>query len=187
MAGPARVVYPRIFSGIQPTGIPHLGNYLGAIRHWVDLQARGDQVDATATHSSYRLLSPETLSIRSCTVSLICILWLFINILTRSGGISEIWPFLWWLVGLIQIRASCSSSPKQVLLNNWSATWTLVPQILILTYCRTNIFTININPWENFKLVSTKSGFLATQTFAEYWSAHVMFEWTVPHEILVNN
>jgi len=28
----------RIFSGIQPTGNLHLGNYLGAIRNWVDLQ-----------------------------------------------------------------------------------------------------------------------------------------------------
>ncbi|KAH7074742.1 tryptophanyl-tRNA synthetase [Paraphoma chrysanthemicola] len=27
-----------IFSGIQPTGIPHLGNYLGALRQWVQLQ-----------------------------------------------------------------------------------------------------------------------------------------------------
>ncbi|PWZ00253.1 tryptophanyl-tRNA synthetase [Testicularia cyperi] len=27
-----------VFSGIQPTGIPHLGNYLGALRNWVDLQ-----------------------------------------------------------------------------------------------------------------------------------------------------
>jgi tryptophanyl-tRNA synthetase len=28
----------RIFSGIQPSGIPTLGNYLGAIRNWVPLQ-----------------------------------------------------------------------------------------------------------------------------------------------------
>ena len=28
----------RIFSGIQPSGIPTLGNYLGAIRNWVKLQ-----------------------------------------------------------------------------------------------------------------------------------------------------
>src|SRR5580704_4825329 len=28
----------RIFSGIQPTGNLHLGNYLGAIRNWVELQ-----------------------------------------------------------------------------------------------------------------------------------------------------
>jgi hypothetical protein len=27
-----------VFSGIQPTGTPHLGNYLGALRQWVDLQ-----------------------------------------------------------------------------------------------------------------------------------------------------
>ena len=27
-----------VFSGIQPTGIPHLGNYLGALRTWVGLQ-----------------------------------------------------------------------------------------------------------------------------------------------------
>ena len=30
---------PRIiFSGIQPTGIPHIGNYLGALQQWVHLQ-----------------------------------------------------------------------------------------------------------------------------------------------------
>ncbi|XP_015267374.1 PREDICTED: tryptophan--tRNA ligase, mitochondrial [Gekko japonicus] len=28
----------RIFSGIQPTGVPHLGNYLGALTSWVKLQ-----------------------------------------------------------------------------------------------------------------------------------------------------
>ncbi|CEH16678.1 tryptophanyl-trna synthetase [Ceraceosorus bombacis] len=27
-----------IFSGIQPTGVPHLGNYLGALQNWVKLQ-----------------------------------------------------------------------------------------------------------------------------------------------------
>ncbi|KAI9504929.1 tryptophanyl-tRNA synthetase [Coemansia spiralis] len=28
----------RVFSGIQPTGVPQLGNYLGSIKNWVDLQ-----------------------------------------------------------------------------------------------------------------------------------------------------
>jgi len=32
----------RIFSGIQPTGQKHLGNYIGAIRQFVDGQDRGD-------------------------------------------------------------------------------------------------------------------------------------------------
>ena len=27
-----------VFSGIQPTGVPHLGNYLGALRQWHRLQ-----------------------------------------------------------------------------------------------------------------------------------------------------
>lgn len=29
---------PIIFSGIQPTAVPHLGNYLGALHPWVKLQ-----------------------------------------------------------------------------------------------------------------------------------------------------
>jgi tryptophanyl-tRNA synthetase len=32
----------RVLSGIQPTGVPHLGNYLGAIRWWVEDQRQGD-------------------------------------------------------------------------------------------------------------------------------------------------
>ena len=32
----------RIFSGIQPTGSKHLGNYIGAIRQYVEGQERGD-------------------------------------------------------------------------------------------------------------------------------------------------
>ena len=35
---------PRIFSGIQPSGTMHLGNYLGAIRNWVALQETHDCV-----------------------------------------------------------------------------------------------------------------------------------------------
>jgi tryptophanyl-tRNA synthetase len=32
----------RIFSGIQPTGAKHIGNYIGAIRQYVAYQERGD-------------------------------------------------------------------------------------------------------------------------------------------------
>jgi tryptophanyl-tRNA synthetase len=32
-----------IFSGIQPTGVPHLGNYLGALKQWVRLQDTADR------------------------------------------------------------------------------------------------------------------------------------------------
>ncbi len=38
---PAR---PRAFSGIQPTGVVHLGNYIGALRNWAALQDSTDGV-----------------------------------------------------------------------------------------------------------------------------------------------
>jgi len=34
----------RVFSGIQPSGVPTLGNYLGAIRNWVPMQAREESI-----------------------------------------------------------------------------------------------------------------------------------------------
>ena len=36
------MVRPRVLSGVQPTGSLHLGNWLGAIRNWVDLQDSHD-------------------------------------------------------------------------------------------------------------------------------------------------
>ena len=52
----------RIFSGIQPTGRKHLGNYLGAIRQYVEGQDRGEAiyciVDLHATTVPY---APEDL------------------------------------------------------------------------------------------------------------------------------
>ncbi|HEU4979074.1 MAG TPA: tryptophan--tRNA ligase [Solirubrobacteraceae bacterium] len=47
----------RIFSGIQPTGTKHLGNYIGAIRQYVEGQDRGEAlyciVDLHATTVAY--------------------------------------------------------------------------------------------------------------------------------------
>ena len=34
----------RIFSGVQPTGNLHLGNYLGAVRNWVRMQHEMDSI-----------------------------------------------------------------------------------------------------------------------------------------------
>lgn len=35
---------PRIFSGIQPTGSKHLGNFIGAVRQYVEGQDRGESI-----------------------------------------------------------------------------------------------------------------------------------------------
>jgi tryptophanyl-tRNA synthetase len=41
---PEQPLKPRVFSGIQPSGGLHLGNYLGAIRNWVRDQERYDNI-----------------------------------------------------------------------------------------------------------------------------------------------
>lgn len=59
---------PRVLSGVQPTGALHLGNWLGAIRNWVDLQDSHDTffcvVDLHAITVPHRpeLLAEDTLS-----------------------------------------------------------------------------------------------------------------------------
>src|SRR5947209_6916766 len=37
-------VKKRVFSGIQPTGNLHIGNYLGALRNWAQTQAEYDNI-----------------------------------------------------------------------------------------------------------------------------------------------
>src|SRR5258708_40083300 len=34
----------RVLSGIQPTGSPHIGNYLGALKNWVRIQYDYDSI-----------------------------------------------------------------------------------------------------------------------------------------------
>jgi tryptophanyl-tRNA synthetase len=70
MTGTDRPVKKRVFSGIQPTGNIHIGNYLGAIRNWanslpeydnifciVDLHALTQPIDPQELRQSTRQLS----------------------------------------------------------------------------------------------------------------------------------
>jgi tryptophanyl-tRNA synthetase len=52
------VVRRRLFSGIQPTGKIHLGNYLGAISQWVTAQTEYDAVVCVA--DLHALTTPES-------------------------------------------------------------------------------------------------------------------------------
>ena len=53
---------PRILSGIQPSGELHLGNYLGAIRNWVELQERYESLYFVADyHAITQPYDPEQL------------------------------------------------------------------------------------------------------------------------------
>lgn len=46
----------RVFSGMQPSGEAHLGNYLGALRQWVELQ---DQADCIFSVVDYHAVTVE--------------------------------------------------------------------------------------------------------------------------------
>jgi len=56
----------RIFSGIQPTGIIHLGNYFGAIYNWIQLLKKEKDLDAFCCIVDYHALTvfqkPEVLA-----------------------------------------------------------------------------------------------------------------------------
>jgi tryptophanyl-tRNA synthetase len=60
----------RVLSGVQPTGNLHLGNYLGAIRNWVEIQSQYDSffcvVDLHAITVPHK---PETLANDTYTIA----------------------------------------------------------------------------------------------------------------------
>ncbi len=64
----------RVFSGIQPSGVPQLGNYLGAMRNWVALQDGHEciycvvDLHAITTWQEPKLLAQQT---REMTASLL--------------------------------------------------------------------------------------------------------------------
>ncbi|MEI7439690.1 MAG: tryptophan--tRNA ligase, partial [Thermoleophilia bacterium] len=64
----------RIFSGIQPTGDKHIGNYLGAIRHWVTGQAEHDCLYSIVDLHSITV-PVEPAALRDATLSLATLLF----------------------------------------------------------------------------------------------------------------
>ena len=66
----------RIFSGIQPSGEIHIGNYIGAIRNWVKLTNQYDcvygVVDYHAMTIEYDVTSMQKLILEAATVLIAC-------------------------------------------------------------------------------------------------------------------
>jgi tryptophanyl-tRNA synthetase len=94
----------RIFSGIQPTGRKHLGNYIGAIRQYVSGQERGEGlyciVDLHATTVAYE---PEVLRERVYDTFAILIaagLDPQRSILFRQGDVTEHTELTWLLTSV---------------------------------------------------------------------------------------
>ena len=66
----------RVFSGIQPTGDIHLGNALGAVRHWVDEQhARDSMFCVVDLHAMTHRYDPTILAQRSRETAMLLMAW----------------------------------------------------------------------------------------------------------------
>lgn len=70
--GPVRL--PRVFSGIQPSGELHLGNYLGALVRWVELQDQYECIYSVVDmHALTVLPNPKELRASTRHVAAVCI------------------------------------------------------------------------------------------------------------------
>jgi tryptophanyl-tRNA synthetase len=59
-SAPAPAKSKVVFSGIQPTGIPHLGNYLGALRQWAKLQ----ETETPETRLLYSIVDLHAITVK---------------------------------------------------------------------------------------------------------------------------
>ncbi len=61
---------PILFSGIKPTGTPHLGNYLGALKNWVVLQKDYQAIYAVVDYHALTIaIKPAELTANSLTLA----------------------------------------------------------------------------------------------------------------------
>ncbi|WQT13076.1 tryptophan--tRNA ligase [Helicobacter pylori] len=117
----------RVFSGIQPTGQIHLGNYLGAIKHWVELQDEYENLFCVV--NSHAITLPiEPIFLKSQTYELVKLL-LACGIDPNQSGLfiqSEVdeHPALAWLLNcqvsmgemqrMTQFKDKSLKNPKSV-------------------------------------------------------------------------
>ncbi|PDX48055.1 tryptophan--tRNA ligase [Helicobacter pylori] len=117
----------RVFSGIQPTGQIHLGNYLGAIKHWVELQDEYENLFCIV--NSHAITLPiDPIFLKSQTYELVKLL-LACGISPKQSGLfiqSEVdeHPALAWLLNcqvsmgemqrMTQFKDKSLKNPKSV-------------------------------------------------------------------------
>lgn len=98
----------RIFSGIQPTGRKHLGNYIGAIVKWVEDQDRGDPaiycvVDLHAITVSYDPAELRERSLDTAATLIAAGLDPARCVLFRQGDVAEHTELSWLLSSVTEL------------------------------------------------------------------------------------
>jgi tryptophanyl-tRNA synthetase len=117
----------RVFSGVQPTGNIHIGNYLGAIRNWaanqaeydnifciVDLHAITVSIDPKELHSNTRKLAALYLACGLDTRY--CKLFVQSHVLQHAelSWILECFTPMGWLNRMTQFKTKAGESPESV-------------------------------------------------------------------------
>ncbi len=120
-------VKKRVFSGIQPTGNPHLGNYLGAIRNWVETQADNDNIFCIVNlhaltvpidpdelrHNTYQLaalLLASGLDTRYCKL----LIQSHVHEHAEMSWIMECYTPTGWLNRMTQFKSKAGENPDSV-------------------------------------------------------------------------
>jgi tryptophanyl-tRNA synthetase len=117
---------PRVFSGMQPTGSLHLGNYLGAMLNWVKMQATNECIYCVVDmHAITQWQDPKALrqSIRDVTATyLACGLDPMRSIIFNQSQVAEhaelAWIFncvarLGWLNRMTQFKDKVGKDKEQ--------------------------------------------------------------------------
>lgn len=118
----------RVFSGIQPTGNIHLGNYLGAVKNWVEQQAVYDNIFCVVnSHAITQPQNPKTLQEKTydlCAMLLACGINPKESTLFIQSEVQEHTSLAWLLTcitpmgdlnRMTQFKDKSQRNPKQIL------------------------------------------------------------------------
>ena len=121
-------VKKRVFSGIQPTGNLHLGNYLGALRNWEQTQAEYDNIfcivdlhaitvpiDPKELHYSIRQLAALYLACGLDTRYSKIFVQSHVRQHAETSWILECFTPMGWLNRMTQFKAKASENPDTAL------------------------------------------------------------------------
>lgn len=126
-AGANTSVRKRVFSGIQPTGNLHLGNYLGALRNWVETQAEYDNIfcivdlhaitlpiDPKELHESIRRLAALYVACGLDTRYCKLFVQSHVHEHAEASWIMECFTPIGWLNRMTQFKTKAGENPESV-------------------------------------------------------------------------